>query len=71
MRFVTRVAACRRTKRERIFHKFERLSGTSSVPGVGVGLYLSRELARRMDGDLSCRESPAGALFRLDLPSEA
>ena len=64
-------AGVARLDRERIFEKFERLRATSDVPGVGIGLYLSRELARRMDGDLRCADSPTGARFCLDLPSVA
>ena len=54
--------------RERIFERFERTSSTEHVPGVGIGLYLSRELARRMDGDLRCAASEHGAAFSLELP---
>ncbi len=57
--------------RERVFQRFERLSATQDVPGVGIGLYLSRELARRMDGDLKCGESDRGASFLLELPLPA
>ena len=57
--------------RERIFQRFERLNPADHVSGVGIGLYLSRELARRMDGDLRCSESERGAAFRLELPAVA
>ncbi len=53
--------------RERIFQRFERATSTAHVPGVGIGLYLSRELARRMDGELRCSSSDAGAAFSLEL----
>ena len=55
-------------QRERVFGRFERLSATEHLPGVGIGLYLSRELARRMDGDLRCESSEDGAAFQLELP---
>jgi|GEM_PF-5536753 len=45
-----------------------RFSATEHLPGVGIGLYLSRELARRMDGDLRCEASEAGGCFELELP---
>jgi signal transduction histidine kinase len=55
-------------QRERVFQRFERLSATEHLPGVGIGLYLSRELARRMDGELTCAPSTDGATFQLELP---
>jgi signal transduction histidine kinase len=54
-------------QRERVFQRFERLSATDHLPGVGIGLYLSRELARRMDGELRCGPSDVGASFLLEL----
>lgn len=59
------------TAREQIFERFERLSPTAHLSGVGIGLYLSRELARRMDGELKCRDSERGASFLLELPLSA
>ena len=54
--------------RDRIFQRYQRLTATEHLPGVGIGLYLSRELARRMDGDLRCAPSDDGARFQLELP---
>ena len=55
----------------RVFDKFERL-GRSGDGGSGLGLYISRRLARAMDGDLTVDSAPGqGARFRLDLPSFA
>ena len=54
--------------RERVFHRFERLTATQHIGGIGIGLHLSRELARRMGGDLSVAESDGGACLRLVLP---
>ncbi|WP_338445289.1 HAMP domain-containing sensor histidine kinase [Pelagerythrobacter marensis] len=52
----------------RVFEKFERL-GRSGDGGSGLGLYISRRLARAMGGDLSVKSKPGqGASFRLDLP---
>lgn len=55
-------------QQERVFEKFERL-GRSGDGGSGLGLYISRRLARAMGGDLSIKSKPGqGASFRLDLP---
>jgi hypothetical protein len=53
----------------RVFDKFERL-GRSGDGGSGLGLYISRRLARTMDGDLTVDSAPGqGARFVLDLPT--
>lgn len=55
---------------ERIFEPYERASGVeSSRPGsVGLGLYVSRQLARLMDGDLVCKRENGETVFVLTLP---
>ncbi|HMS60095.1 MAG TPA: CHASE domain-containing protein [Tepidiformaceae bacterium] len=53
-----------------IFERFRRRKG-SHAGGIGIGLYLSRELARRMAGDVELVGSERGARFRLTLPSGA
>jgi signal transduction histidine kinase len=54
----------------RIFEKFERL-GRSGDGGSGLGLYISRRLARAMSGELSVESAPGqGARFILDLPAD-
>ena len=44
---------------------------TGKPNGVGIGLALSRRIARAHGGDLVHEEAPAGAAFRLILPREA
>ena len=57
--------------RERIFDKFERL-GRDDHGGSGLGLYISRRLARAMGGDIVVGGAPGqGARFILTLPVAA
>lgn len=53
-----------------LFRKFERL-GRSGDGGSGLGLYISRKLARAMNGDLTVESSPGqGSRFILDVPAD-
>jgi len=55
--------------REKIFEKFERL-GRSGDGGSGLGLYISRRLARAMGGELHVENAEdGGAIFTLRLPN--
>jgi signal transduction histidine kinase len=56
---------------EKIFEPFVQVGAPlSSDEGVGLGLWISRALARAMGGDLSVRsELGQGAVFTLTLPS--
>jgi signal transduction histidine kinase len=58
-------AECRKLFRP--FSKSAR-EAANSAPGVGLGLALSRRLARQMKGDLRLEESNGGASFLLTLP---
>lgn len=54
----------------KVFEKFERL-GRSGDGGSGLGLYISRRLARAMDGDLTIESAPGqGAQFILAVPAD-
>lgn len=57
------------TELERIFDEFQRLD--MGRPGHGLGLTISRTLARRLGGELSVESRPGeGATFVLWLPTE-
>ncbi len=51
----------------RAFHKSAR-EAAESRPGVGLGLALSRRLAKSLGGSLECIDSARGAAFSLRLP---
>ncbi len=52
---------------ERIFERFVR--GSERAPGMGLGLYLARELVRAMDGSIRVESEPGrGATFTVELP---
>jgi PAS domain S-box-containing protein len=60
--------------RERIFEKFYRAGPqlTRLSGGTGLGLYISRELTRRMGGRLLVESEPGeGATFVVELPSQS
>jgi signal transduction histidine kinase len=58
--------------RERLFGRFVRGNGTTPDEGSGLGLFVSRELCRAMDGDLVLEPADAsrGAAFSVYLPAE-
>jgi len=56
---------------ERIFRPYEQVAGIARGRGVGLGLSLSRQLARSMGGDLTVESKlGAGSTFTLRLPLE-
>jgi len=55
----------------RLFGRFVRIEtkGTQSVSGTGLGLWLSREIARMHEGDLTVESTPGkGSTFTLRVP---
>ena len=56
-------------QRAAVFQPFSRLPQHESLPGLGLGLTVALELAKRMDGDLILDGGgQSGARFRLHLP---
>ena len=56
-------------QQEKVFEKFERL-GRGEDGGSGLGLYISRRIARAMGGDLTVESAPGqGARFTLSVPA--
>jgi len=54
---------------ERIFGRFVRGAAAADHPGMGIGLYVSRAIATRMEGRLFVEESSGeGSTFRVELP---
>ncbi len=53
----------------RLFTRFARIASTQHVEGTGLGLWLSREIARMHGGDLTVQSSPGGgSTFVLAVP---
>jgi signal transduction histidine kinase len=58
-------------EQRRIFEKFYRLDPhmTRGIGGTGLGLYICRELVRRMDGRIWVTSEPGrGSTFAFELP---
>jgi signal transduction histidine kinase len=56
-------------ERERIFEPFYRIAGAAEAAGgVGLGLSLVRQIARRHGGDAHCMPSDAAGCMRVTLP---
>jgi signal transduction histidine kinase len=54
---------------ERIFHEFEQIAGSGVSGGTGLGLPISRRLARLLGGELRVKSTPGeGSVFTLRLP---
>jgi len=52
--------------RERLFRPFD---STKGLTGMGIGVFESRELIKRLGGILTVRSTPGeGSLFRIAIP---
>ena len=60
-----------RADQSRIFQPFERVATTTRVGGLGLGLYIGKQIAEAHGGTLTVDSAPGqGATFTLDLPLE-
>jgi signal transduction histidine kinase len=58
--------------REKVFDRFDRGNASSNVGGLGLGLYVARQLTRGLNGDLILQESGGpGTSFLIRIPLES
>ncbi|HEV2644417.1 MAG TPA: HAMP domain-containing sensor histidine kinase, partial [Candidatus Elarobacter sp.] len=56
--------------RERVFDEYYRVPG-QTVPGAGIGLAISRKMARLLGGDITLRHrNGGGSIFDVELPAD-
>lgn len=57
---------------EKIFTKFSRLDNplTRKVQGSGLGLYITKTLVKKMNGDICVKSSENGTTFEILIPAE-
>ncbi len=56
-------------RQPRIFERFYRVMGNETIPGIGLGLYISAEIIRRQGGDIWVEsEEGKGSTFCFRLP---
>jgi signal transduction histidine kinase len=59
-------------EQERIFGRFERAISDRNYGGLGLGLWISRQIAGALGGEITCESTPGvGSTFVIVLPLEA
>ena len=57
------------TEHAKIFARFYRAPSAAQIPGVGIGLYLTRQILRAQNGYIKVCSAPGkGAVFSAFLP---
>jgi PAS domain S-box-containing protein len=57
-------------KQQHVFERFYRVSGNETIPGIGLGLYISAEIIRRQKGAIWIESKPGqGSTFCFSLPT--
>ena len=68
-RFGTRVLASPKIELPRIFERFERAASTRHYGGMGLGLYVARQIAQAHGGTIAGANLPDGGVrFTVRLP---
>ncbi|MBA2405501.1 MAG: HAMP domain-containing histidine kinase [Bdellovibrionales bacterium] len=56
---------------KRLFHRFQRAVAASEVSGLGLGLYIAREIVEAHNGKISLKSEPdKGSIFKVDFRRE-
>jgi PAS domain S-box-containing protein len=56
-------------RQQQIFERFYRVDGNGTVPGIGLGLYISSEIIRRQGGKIWVEsDQGSGSIFSFSLP---
>lgn len=56
-------------RQQQVFERFYRVSGNETIPGIGLGLYISAEIIRRLGGRIWVEsEQGRGSTFCFSLP---
>lgn len=59
----------RKDQQKQIFKKYERVSSSANITGLGLGLYIVRQIVKHHRGSISVHSSPGqGATFIVHLP---
>jgi signal transduction histidine kinase len=57
---------------ERIFERYQRAASPRNFGGLGLGLWITREIVNRMGGSIAVRSAPGrGATFTVELPKSS
>lgn len=56
-------------RQQQVFERFYRVSGNDTIPGIGLGLYISAEIIKRQNGKIWVESEPGkGTIFYFSVP---